>query len=75
MSLRRPFVKLVIYKCSVCERGESDGITRELLVVKKVTFQEMGSGARMIRSRVVAWLCPTCRDSDIDWNREKATDS
>lgn len=54
------------YACSVC----GDPTPRKDLSVKKVTFLEMGAGARTIRSRVAEWMCPSCRKKDEDWNRE-----
>jgi len=55
------------YACTRC--GNSVG--RELLVVKKAVFLEMGEGGRTYRSRVTGWLCPPCVAADEDWNREK----
>ena len=49
----------------------SPDVDRELLTVKKVVFLEMGEGGRTVKSRVTAWLCPTCTATDPDWNREK----
>lgn len=59
-----------VYECSVCKRGEADGITRDDLVVKKVLFLTMGAGANTIASRVTGWLCEPCLFADEDWNRE-----
>ena len=55
------------YGCTRCERL----CKRELLVVKKALFVEMGEGSSTLRSRVTDWLCPTCLLSDVDYNREK----
>ena len=55
------------YACSECGAHCS----RDLLTVKKVSFLEMGEGARTIRSRVVAWLCPSCVAADHEFNLEK----
>ena len=54
------------YRCSNCGKDEN----RNRLTVKKATFTEMGEGARVVRSRVVAWLCPSCVVDDPDYNRE-----
>lgn len=59
-----------VYFCTRCGRGEEDGVTRDDLSVKKVVFLRMGEGGKVIRSRVVEWLCPTCRSEDADWKRE-----
>lgn len=53
------------YCCTEC--GEYSN--RELLTVKKVSFNEMGVGGRVLRSRVVAWLCPKCVKKDPQYNQ------
>lgn len=55
------------YGCTVCKAP----VSRDALVVKKALFTEMGEGARTVRSRVIAWLCPQCLISDPDYQREK----
>lgn len=53
--------------CSRCGRE----FTSDELAVKRIQFNDMGSGAKTLRSRVVAWLCrETCLTADPDWNRE-----
>lgn len=54
----------VLYKCTGC------GILadRDKLTVKKALFQRFGRNGKWLRSRVVAWLCEDCRDTDSDWN-------
>jgi hypothetical protein len=37
-------------------------------MVKKVTFSTMGEGPRVIKSRRVGWLCPSCVRDDEAWN-------
>lgn len=54
------------YRCTQC--GEET--PRELLTVKRVAFLEMGEGAKTLRARVVAWLCPICVATDKDWKLE-----
>lgn len=54
------------YICSVCSRETP----REMLVVKKVLFTKMGSGAKTLRARVKLWLCPSCTRKDEDWLTE-----
>lgn len=54
------------YRCSVCGREKK----REELTVKKVNFQTMGQGARIIRSRVLGWLCKSCLSNDPVWNQQ-----
>lgn len=55
------------YGCTKCQRSTP----RDKLVVKKALFTEMGEGAGTLRSRVVAWLCTNCLESDPDYLREK----
>lgn len=55
------------YACTRCGTPTQ----RELLMVKKAVFLEMGEGARTFRSRVIGWLCPKCVATDPDWNQEK----
>ena len=54
------------YKCTRCDTPQK----RDLLTVKKVSFLEMGTGGRVVRSRVTHWLCPSCVSKDEDFNRE-----
>ena len=54
------------YVCTQCGKQEN----REMLVVKKVQFQELGVLPTTLRSRSVAWLCPSCVAADADWNQE-----
>jgi len=54
------------YRCTVCSRVTF----KELLVVKKAVFQPLGAGAKIIRSRTVAWLCDECVELDEDYQRE-----
>lgn len=58
------------YACSNCGKGEGQGVRRENLMVKKIRFESMGSGARVFRSRVVGWLCPACLIKDEAWSQE-----
>lgn len=59
------------YACTRCGTEVTD---RDRLTVKKASFHGMGTKARTIRSRVVAWLCPECLKKDVDWNRPAYTD-
>ncbi len=54
------------YKCSSC--GKNPG-NPDLLVVKKVMFQELGVNPRTLKSRTAGWLCPQCIAKDPDWKR------
>lgn len=54
------------YACSGCGKVTK----RELLVVKKVQFQELGVKPLTLRSRSVAWLCPTCVARDPHWRQD-----
>lgn len=53
------------YACSNCGIDQEP----EMLVAKKVMFQEIGVKPRTFRSRIVAWLCPQCTARDADWNK------
>ena len=55
------------YACTSCGTPTQ----RDLLMVKKTVFLEMGMGGRTFKSRVTGWLCPSCIRKDDDWNREK----
>lgn len=44
---------------------------RDKLTVKRVMFQSMGIKFRTLRSKVVDWLCESCREQDEVWNTEK----
>jgi hypothetical protein len=39
------------------------------MVAKRVIFTTLGAGYDTLRSRTIAYLCPTCRDLDEHWNR------
>jgi len=54
------------YVCSSCKREQERG----QLTVKRAIFQDFGRSGRVIRSRVAAWLCPDCREKDVDWKRD-----
>lgn len=53
------------YKCSKCGKSEK----RELLTAKKVQFLELGIKPRVLKSRLIDWLCPACVAKDPDWKR------
>lgn len=55
----------ISHECSNCKRITQ----RDLLMSKKVMFQELGVKPKIFRSRVIAWLCPTCVAADEDWQR------
>lgn len=52
------------YKCTGC----GNEVTREDLTVKHAVFKTPGSGPKVIKSRTVGWLCPSCVNQDADWN-------
>lgn len=54
------------YTCTRCETVTA----REMLTVKKVSFQEVGLNPATLRARNVAWLCPSCVAADADWQHE-----
>lgn len=51
------------YSCNGCGQPTK----RDMLTVKKALFTTMGEGSSTSKSRVVAWLCPTCVKADPDW--------
>ena len=53
----------IAYKCSVCQQPKE----RDDLMAKRVTFSTI-KPVKMIRSRVVGWVCSTCRKADPVWN-------
>lgn len=53
------------YSCTRCGAP----CDRELLTVFKVSFNEMGMGGRVLKSRVSDWLCPKCVKEDPHWNQ------
>lgn len=55
------------YRCSNCGHLKP----RDQLTVKRVQFTEMGAGASILKSRVMAWLCSLCLGQDTDYMREK----
>lgn len=55
------------YTCTKCGQDTP----REKLTVKRVSFQTMGVGFRTLKSKVVGWLCPVCREADDLWNAPK----
>ena len=57
--------KTANYVCTECKQPTP----REGLVVKKITFTEMGESSRTIRTRVAQWLCATCLARDEYYNQ------
>lgn len=55
-----------------CTRCGKD-CDRDKMMCQKVSFHEMGKGGRLIRTRTVAWLCPSCVSQDPVWNSEPWT--
>lgn len=41
-----------------------------LLTAKRIQFTEVTNHKKVLKSRVVAWLCEKCRDADPDWQLE-----
>ena len=52
-------------RCSGCGKLCSP----ELLTIKRATFSARTASSKIIRSRVMAWLCESCLAIDPDWNR------
>lgn len=55
------------YPCTACQRRTP----RDELTVKRVSFFKFGERGKLLRVRTVAWLCPDCKLSDVDWNRPR----
>lgn len=55
------------YTCGMC----GDEVpAKEDLVAKRVQFREMGPSGKVLRTRVVAWICKKrCIDRDPDYRR------
>jgi hypothetical protein len=52
------------YKCTDCQRET----LKALLTAVKVQFTGLGAGAKVIRSRTIAWLCDECLCKNVHWN-------
>lgn len=48
------------YKCTECNKPTD----RDLLIVKKVSFLEMGENPACLKTRTESWLCPDCCAKD-----------
>lgn len=70
----RPGVDMPRLKRYICTSCGQD-YERESLLAKKVSFTQMGAGGKLVRSRVVDWLCPACTVKDDDWNQTAASGS
>lgn len=55
------------YVCSACKTDTP----RSELTSKIATFKQVGSGGKVIKTRTIGWLCPTCLASDAHWQIEK----
>lgn len=53
-------------RCSSCDKITSP----ELMVVKTVMFTERKNRKKIVKSRVVAWLCEACCAADPDFTAE-----
>lgn len=53
------------YRCSSCQQVKP----RDELVVKRVQYVTMGKSPKVLRSRVVGWLCQHCVEQQAEWNR------
>lgn len=58
--------------CTSCGRND---VPREDMMVKKVGFHEVGKSGKLIRSRTVDRLCPSCVVADPAWKQTKYSDS
>lgn len=61
------------YTCKEC--GPTRIYSKEELTVKRVQFRVMGQGGRVLKTRVIAWLCHDHRDADPDFHRASYEDA
>lgn len=59
------------YRCEDCGKRRK----RADLVAKRVSWMEMGEGAKTIRARVIKWQCRDCMANDPEYNRERFAES
>lgn len=59
------------YTCMTCKQPK----TREELLVRRVSWAEMGRNGKPIRSRSVGWQCRACVEADPDFNRQAFLDA
>jgi hypothetical protein len=59
------------YICDVCGKN----VGKEKLCSKQVVFRRVGRGGRIIRSRIVQWVCDACVVKDPHYTQEKLTAS
>lgn len=55
------------YVCGNCGQTK----TKATLTVKRVQFLEMGENGKLLKTRVVEWLCEDCRAEDPAWSQDK----
>lgn len=60
-----------IYTCMKCKTE----CERDDLTVKRSVFARMGAGGRVIKSRTLGFLCPSCLAGDRDFNRVALDDA
>jgi hypothetical protein len=60
----------IVYRCAVCKQEKP----RDDLLSKKVSFTTI-KPVRTVLSRVVGWVCSSCRESDPIWTSKKYVDS
>jgi len=68
------------YTCDVCKNVR----TKDELVAKRVQYREMGSDGKVLKTRVIMWVCrvpdpnmggKSCLDCDPDFHRPKYEDA
>ena len=67
------------YTCDVCKLTR----TKDELVAKRVQYREMGSDGKVLKTRVIKWVCRvpsdvtgrSCLDEDADFHRPKYEDA
>jgi hypothetical protein len=55
------------YRCGICGKE----FARDMLVTKKVYFQELGVNPKIVKVRTEDWLCPGCVVKDKAWRKER----
>jgi hypothetical protein len=55
-----------VYKCTFCENV----VERDTLTAMRVQFTTMGKPTKVLKSRVVSWLCPQCIQYEPQWKSD-----
>jgi hypothetical protein len=64
-------MKVTHAPCTNC----GNNVPKDTMMVKKVSFHELGKSGKMVRSRTVDRLCAPCVVKDPAWSQKKWADS